>query len=187
MSDQVARLSSEAIDGVLLDEQAIAKRVAELAAQISADYAGCENLVLVGVLRGAFIFMADLARYLTVPHQVDFIAVTSYSRGATDPGAVRMIMDTRVNVTGRHVLLVEDIVDTGFTLEYLQRVFAARDPASLRSCVLVSKPDRRQVAVEVDYLGFDIPDMWVVGYGLDYDDRFRTLPCIATLKPDVYQ
>ena len=178
-------LTSDAINGVLLEEDAIAERVGELAAQISVDYAGCESLVLVGVLKGAFVFMADLVRKLTVPHQVDFIAVTSYGRGTTDPGAVRMIMDTRVNVTGRHVLLIEDIVDTGFTLEYLQRVFAARDPASLRCCVLVSKPDRRRVTVDVDYLGFEIPDKWVVGYGLDFNELFRTLPYIATLKPGV--
>lgn len=176
-----------ALERVLLDEETIAARVRELAARISSDYADADNLVLVGVLKGAFIFMADLARYLTVPHDVDFIALSSYDKGAVSNGAVRLIMDTRTSVAGRHVLVVEDIVDTGYTLDYLLRVFRARNPASLCSCVLISKPERRKVEVGVDYLGFEIPDVWVVGYGLDYSDRFRTLPYIGALKPEVYE
>jgi len=172
----------EAIGRVLLDEETIVARVRELAAQISADYAGAGDLVLVGVLKGAFVFLADLARRLTVPHHVDFIALSSYNRGAVSTGAVRLIMDTRASVTGRHVLIVEDIVDTGYTLDYLLRNFRARQPASLRACVLLSKPERRRVEVPIDYLGFEIPDVWVVGYGLDYADRFRTLPYIGALK-----
>jgi hypoxanthine phosphoribosyltransferase len=172
---------------VLLDEGTIAVRVRELAAQISADYADAEGLVLIGVLKGAFVFLADLARRLTVPHSVDFIALSSYNRGAASTGAVRLIMDTRTSVTGRHVLVVEDIVDTGYTLNYLLSTFRARQPASLRACVLLSKPERRQVEVPVDYLGFEIPDVWVVGYGLDYADRFRTLPYIGALKREVYE
>jgi len=178
---------SGAIERVLLDEEAIAARVGELAAQISADYADAEDLVLVGVLKGAFIFLADLARHLTVPHHVDFIALSSYNRGAVSTGAVRLIMDTRASVTGRHVLIVEDIVDTGYTLDYLLRNFRARKPASLRACVLLSKPECRQIEVPIDYLGFEIPDVWVVGYGLDYADRFRTLPYIGALKREVYE
>ena len=176
-----------AVDRVLLDEETITTRVRELAAQISADYADPDGLVLVGVLKGAFIFLADLTRHLTVPHFVDFIALSSYNRATTAAGAVRLIMDTRVNVTGRPVLIVEDILDTGYTLDYLLRTFLARGPSSLRTCVLLSKPERRQVQVPVDYLGFEIPDVWVVGYGLDYADRFRTLPYIGMLKREVYE
>lgn len=176
----------EGIDRVLLSEEKINQRVKEMAAQISADYAGKEDIVLVGVLKGSFIFLADLARQLTVPHHVDFIALSSYNSG-TVSGAVRLIMDTRAAVTDQHVLVVEDIVDTGNTLNYLLRVFQARQPASLRTCVLTSKPDRREVEVPLDYLGFEIPDVWVVGYGLDYADRYRTLPYIAALKREVYE
>ncbi|RLC92645.1 MAG: hypoxanthine phosphoribosyltransferase [Chloroflexi bacterium] len=176
-----------AIERVLLDEETIAVRVHELAVQISTDYVKSDNLVLIGVLKGAFIFMADLARCLTVPHHVDFIALSSYNRGTVSTGAVRLIMDTRASVTGRHLLIVEDILDTGYTLDYLLRTFRARNPASLRTCVLISKPDRRQVEVPVDYLGFEIPNEWVVGYGLDYSDRFRTLPYIGVLKREMYK
>ena len=176
-----------AVEKVLLDEETIAARVRELAAQISADYDDDDGLILVGVLKGAFIFLADLARRLTVTHHVDFIALSSYNRGPVSRGAVRLIMDTRTSVTGRHVLIIEDIVDTGYTLRYLLRTFRARKPASLRSCVLLSKPDRRQVEVPVDYLGFEIPDVWVVGYGLDHADRFRTLPYIGALKQEAHE
>lgn len=176
----------EEIERVLLDEETIAARVRDLAARVSADYADPDDLVLVGVLKGAFIFMADLARQLSVPHRVDFIALSSYNKGAVSDGAVRLIMDTRTNLTGCHVLIVEDILDTGYTLDYLLRTFRAREPASLRTCVLLSKPERRKIEVPVDYLGFEIPNVWVVGYGLDYADRFRTLPYIAALKREVY-
>lgn len=175
------------IERVLLDEETIARRVHELAAQISADYTNAESLMLVGVLKGSFIFLADLARRLTVSHHVDFIALSSYNRGTTIAGAVRLIMDTRASITDRHVLVVEDIVDTGHTLDYLLRTFRARKPTSLRTCALLSKPERHEVKVSVDYLGFEIPDVWVVGYGLDYTDRFRTLPYIAALKPEIYE
>jgi len=181
---------SEAIERVLLDEKAIEARVSELAAQISDAYHdveyGDDGLVLVGVLKGAFVFLADVARRLTVPHHVDFIALSSYNQGATS-GEVRLIMDSRINVADRHVLIVEDIVDTGHTLDYLQRTFRARHPASLRTCVFLSKPARREVSVNIDYLGFEIPDVWVVGYGLDFADRYRTLPYIGALKEEIYR
>jgi hypoxanthine phosphoribosyltransferase len=177
------------VEQVLLDGPTIEGRVQALADEISEDYAGISNedFILVGVLKGSFLFLADLARRLTVPHRVDFIALSSYQDAAEATGAVRLIMDTRADMAGRHVLIVEDIVDTGFTLDYLQRIFSARKPASLRTCVLLSKPERREVTVKVDYLGFEIPDVWVVGYGLDFADRFRTLPYIASLKPRVYE
>lgn len=179
----------DSVKRVLLKETEIEKRTQAMADQISADYAGIRNedFILVGVLKGAFIFMADLTRRLTVPHRVDFIALSSYEDTAEATGAVRLIMDTRADIAGRHVLIVEDIVDTGYTLAYLQRVFKARDPASLRTCTLLSKPERREVNVEIDYLGFEIPNVWVVGYGLDFADRFRTLPYIAELKSRVYK
>jgi hypoxanthine phosphoribosyltransferase len=179
---------SDVIERVLLDQVAIDDRVGEMAARIDEDYAGIgygtNGLVLVGVLKGAFVFLADLARRLTVPHHVDFIALSSYNAGRTT-GEVRLIMDSRINVADRHVLIVEDIVDTGHTLDYLQRTFRARHPRSLRTCVFLSKPDRRQVEVTIDYLGFEIPDVWVVGYGLDYADRYRTLPYIGALNNKV--
>lgn len=179
----------DSIERVLLDEETITRRVQELADQISSDYAGVrsEDLFLVGVLKGCFIFMADLARRLTVPHRVDFIALSTYQDSAEITGQVRLIMDTRADMGGRHVLVVEDIVDTGHTLAYLQRIFKARSPASLRTCVLLNKLERREVDVPIDYMGFDIPDAWVVGYGLDFADRFRTLPYIAILKARIYQ
>ena len=138
-----------------------------------------------GVLRGAFIFLADLTRHLLVPHVVDFMAVSSYGKTAVS-GAVRIVMDLREPVVGEHVLIVEDIVDSGKTLQYLYQTLRGRQPASLKTCALVSK-QRAQVDVPIDYLGFRIPDVWVVGYGLDYADRYRTLPYIAELKEEVYQ
>jgi hypoxanthine phosphoribosyltransferase len=177
----------DAVERVLLDPERIATRVCELAAQISADYATVDHLMLIGVLKGSFIFLADLARHLTVSHRVDFIALSRYSHGTASSRAVRLIMDTRASVADHHVLIVEDIVDTGYTLEYLLRSFRARKPTSLRTCALLSKPERREVEVPVDYLGFEIPDVWVVGYGLDYADRFRTLPYIASIKREIYQ
>jgi hypoxanthine phosphoribosyltransferase len=174
------------IERVIVSQEEIQSRVVELAAQISADYAENGQLVVVGILKGAFIFLSDLTRRLTVPHRVDFMALSSYGQTATASGAVRIIMDLRVNVEARHVLVVEDIVDTGYTLHYLLNVLRTRNPASLRSCVLLSKPERRQVDVPVDYLGFEIPDVWVVGYGLDYAEIHRTLPYIGVLKPEIY-
>ena len=166
----------------LISEELIADRVRELAARISDDYARRGELVLIGVLKGSFIFLADLSRHLTVPHRIEFIAVTSYGDDeSTDPGAVRLLMDVRHDIGGQHVLVVEDIVDTGHTLAYLLKLLQARDPASLESCTLLRKPDRSEVEIDIAYLGFDIPDVWVVGYGLDYAERHRTLPSICAI------
>jgi hypoxanthine phosphoribosyltransferase len=165
-----------------LSEAEIQTRVQELAAQIDADYAGVERLYLVGILKGSFIFMADLARYLKTAHIVDFMALSSYGRKGSVSGEVRLIMDLREPMTAEHVLIIEDIVDSGKTLHYLYDIFGGRQPASLKTCSFVQK-DRDAVGFEVDYLGFTIPDVWVVGYGLDYAERFRTLPYVAEMKP----
>ncbi len=175
------------IERILIDAETIQQRVDELAARINADYADMDELLLVGILKGAFIFMADLTRQLHVPHVVDFMALSTYGMGAETSGAVRIIMDLRQPIAGKHVLIVEDIVDTGSTLDYLHRTLESRQPASLCNCVLFSKPDRRKVEVNIDYLGFEIPDVWVVGYGLDYADRHRTLPHVGALRAEVYQ
>ena len=169
---------------VLISEAVIQEKVKELAERISEDYADVDDLILVGVLKGAFIFLADLARRLTIPRSVDFMAVSTYGVGTTTHGAERMIFDLRRSIAGKHVLVVEDIVDTGHTLTYLLRALEARGPASLKTCVLVHKPERREVDVQMDYLGFEIPDVWVVGWGLDWAERFRTLPYIGVVHPD---
>jgi hypoxanthine phosphoribosyltransferase len=169
---------------VLISEQAIDAKISELAHQISSDYAQAEDLILVGVLKGSFIFLADLARRLTIPRSVDFMALSTYGQGTETDGAVRMIMDLRRNISGHHVLVVEDIVDTGYTISYLLRTLATRQPASLKTCVLVHKPDRRQIHAQIDYLGFEIPDVWVVGFGLDWAERYRALPYIGVVEPE---
>ena len=169
---------------VLLSEEEIQTRVAELAAQISADYADADDLVLIGVLKGAFIFLADLSRKLTIPRTIEFIAVSSYESGSKSTGAVRLVMDVRGNIEGKHVLIVEDIVDTAHTLKYLIGMLASHRPASVRTCALVRKAERAEVEVDIDYLGFDIGDEWIVGYGLDFAEKDRTLPYIGIVTPD---
>lgn len=169
---------------VLIPERKIRRRVGELARQVSAEYEGVEELLLVGVLRGCFIFLADLARHLTVPGRIDFMALAAYGPGADPTGTVRLLMDLRTDIAGRHVLVVEDIVDSGNTLAYLRKALLLRNPSSLRTCVLLRKRDRMEKEVVIDYLGFDIPDLWVVGYGLDFGDRYRALPYIGVVKTD---
>lgn len=176
---------------ILISAERIQTRVAELAHELARDYAGVERMVLVGILKGAFIFLSDLSRELSQiegapPHIVDFIALSSYGR-TTVSGEVRLVMDLRDSIVDQHVLLVEDIVDSGRTLHYLTQSLQGRGPATLRSCALVRKERAGQETPPVDYLGFNIPDVWVVGYGLDYADRHRTLPFIAELRRDVYQ
>ena len=168
---------------VLISEEEIQTRVRELAEQISADYSDTDDLVLVGVLKGSFIFLADIARRLTIPRTIEFIAVSSYGNGSRSSGAVRLLMDVRGNIEGKHVLVVEDIVDTGHTLKYLMGMMKSHRPASIRTCALVRKAEQAQVDVNVDYLGFDIGNEWIVGYGLDYAEQNRTLPYIGIVTP----
>ncbi len=169
---------------VLVTTEQIQKRVTELANQISSDYKGVEQIYLIGILKGAFIFLADLSRQLKIPHVVDFMAVSSYGKSAAT-GAVRLIMDLREPIDGQHAIIIEDIADSGKTLKYLYQVLKWHNPASLKTCVLLRKC-RDNLDVPINYLGFDIPDAWVVGYGLDYADHYRTLPYIAELKPEIY-
>lgn len=175
----MSKLSPE----VLISEDDILRRVDELAARISADYAGMGEIVLIGVLKGAFILLADLSRRLTIPRSIEFIAVSSYEDGDVPSGAVRLVMDVRVSIEGKHVLIVEDIVDTGQTLHYLIGMLKSRRPASVRTCVLLHKEHSTEVELDIDYLGFSIGDDWVVGYGLDYAEKDRTLPYIGIVKP----
>ncbi len=169
---------------VLISEADIRKRVAELAEQVSSDYADKGDVVLIGVLKGSFIFLADLSRKLTIPRTIEFIAVSSYGSTSVSTGAVRLVLDVRGNIENRHVLIVEDIVDTGHTLNYLIGILESHRPASIRTCTLLHKADAAQVEVDIDYVGFDIGDEWVVGYGLDFAERDRTLPYIGTVTPD---
>ncbi|NIS88621.1 MAG: hypoxanthine phosphoribosyltransferase [Woeseiaceae bacterium] len=166
----------------MIAESDIRERVAELAGKISADYADKGELVLIGVLKGAFIFLADLARNLTIPRAIEFIAVSSYGTGSKS-GAVRLVMDVRGSIEGRHVLIVEDIVDTGNTLGYLIGILESHNPASIRTCTLLHKANHTKVDIDIDYIGFEIGDEWVVGYGLDYAEQNRTLPYIGNVTP----
>lgn len=168
---------------VLISEERIRTRVAELGAQISADYQDHGEPLLVGILKGSFIFLADLTRVLTIPNAVDFLAVSSYGARGTNRGAVRLVLDLRETIRDRHVLIVEDIVDSGHTLAYVREMLTARHPASVRACTLVTKPSRREIDVTLEYVGFEIPDVWAVGYGLDYKDHYRTLPYIGSIAP----
>jgi hypoxanthine phosphoribosyltransferase len=175
---------SHDLERVLVSTEEIKTRVKELADQISTDYAGVDQIFLIGILKGAFIFLADLCRELTIPHIVDFMAVSSYGKTA-NTGAVRLIMDLREPIDGQHAVIVEDIADSGKTLKYLYQVLQWHNPASLKTCVLLRK-SKDNLDVPINYLGFTIPNAWVVGYGLDYADHYRTLPFIAELKPQVY-
>lgn len=168
----------------LISEEKILERVDELAATISSDYADKGEIVLIGVLKGAFIFLADLSRRLSIPRHIKFIAVSSYEHGSVRSGAVRLVMDVRRPIEGRHVLIVEDIVDTGHTIHYLIDMLKSRNPASIKTCALVHKAERTEVEIDIDYLGFTIGDEWVVGYGLDFDEKERTLPYIGVVRPD---
>ena len=167
---------------ILVTEEQIITRTDELAAQISADYEGKGSIVLIGILKGSFMFTSDLARRLTVPHYIDFMALSSYGHTAVS-GAVRILLDLRADIYQKHVLIIEDIVDTGNTIDYLYTVLNTRKPASIKTCALTQK-EGKGVDRPIDYLGFTIPDVWVVGYGLDFAERHRTWPFIAELSQE---
>ncbi len=179
-------LATEYVDKILIPEDRLQARVAELGAQISRDYAG-KDLLLLAVLKGSVLFLSDLMRQIAVPHSVDFMAVSSYGEGVESSGVVRILKDLDDPIEGRDLLIVEDIIDTGATLDYLVRILRARAPQSLEICTLLNKPARRNVEVPVKYVGFDIPDEFVFGYGLDYGQKFRNLPYIAVLAPKFYR
>ncbi len=180
---QVGELTA-AVQDVLIDEAALQRRIAELGREISEDYRG-RDVLLVGVLKGAVFFMADLMRRLDVPCEVDFMAISSYGAGTDSSGVVRILKDLDVSIEGRDVLIVEDIVDSWLTLSYLLRNLQARRPASLETCALLTKPERRMNEIACRYVGFEIPNRFVIGYGLDFAERYRNLPYIGVLRPEV--
>ncbi len=167
---------------VMLSAAEIQTRIATLAAEVSRDYPPGEDLHLVAILKGAFLFLGDLIRAMDRPVTIDFMALSSYAKGTTSSGEVRMIKDLDSGLEGRNVIIVEDIVDTGLTLSYLQEILHARNPKTLRTACLLNKPSRRQIAVKVEYVGFTIEDRFVVGYGLDYGEKYRNLPYIGVLN-----
>src|SRR5574337_420382 len=177
---------SQDVAEVLVEAERIAAKVAEIGARLSLDYAG-QQLTLVSVLKGSLPFMADLMRAITIPVQIDLMEVSSYGGTSTETsGLVRILKDLSSSIEGRDVLIVEDIIDTGLTLNYLHRYLRGKNPRTLRICTLLDKPARRLVEIPIDYLGFTIPDRFVVGYGLDYGEFYRNLPYIGVLKPEVY-
>lgn len=173
------------IERVLIDEATLQRRVQELGRIINQEYAG-QDVLLVSVLKGSLIFMADLMRAITIPHEVDFMATSSYGAGTSSSGVVRILKDLNFPIDGRHIIIVEDIIDSGRTLSYLLRILRERNPASIRIMTLLDKPDRREVEMAVDWVGFSIPNHFVVGYGLDYNEKYRNLPYIGILKPSIY-
>jgi hypoxanthine phosphoribosyltransferase len=172
------------VSEILIDEDRLRARVVELGEEISADYAG-RDLLLIGVLKGAVFFMADLMRTLGIPCEIDFMAISSYGAQTDSSGVVRILKDLDINIEGRNVLVVEDIIDSGLTLSYLIRNLEAREPATLEVCALLTKPDRREIDVPVRYIGFEIPNRFVVGYGLDFDERYRNLPYVGVLDSEL--
>jgi hypoxanthine phosphoribosyltransferase len=173
-----------AVGEVLIDQEALAKRITELADEVSADYAD-RDLLLIGVLKGAVFFMADLMRQITVPCEVDFMAISSYGGSTDSSGVVRILKDLDINIRDRDVLVVEDIIDSGLTLQYLMRNLGSREPASLEVCALMTKPARREIEIPVRYVGFEIPNRFVIGYGLDFAERYRNLPYVGVLNERV--
>ena len=175
---------SAAVSEILIDEETLHGRIAELGARVSDDYRG-EDLLLIGVLKGAIFFMADLMRSIEIPCEVDFMAISSYGAGIDSSGVVRILKDLDVSIEGRNVLVVEDIIDSGLTLSYLLRNLEAREPASLEVCALLTKPERRENDVACRYVGFEIPNRFVIGYGLDFAERYRNLPFVGVLRDEL--
>ncbi len=180
-------MMAQDIQEKLISEEEINKKVKEMGEQISKDYGEERELIVVGILKGAIIFLSDLVRKISLPITLDFMAVSSYGSATQSSGAVRILKDLEVDIENKHVLIVEDIVDTGLTLKYLLENLKARNPKSVKTCILLDKPSRRTVDVKVDYNGFSIPDRFVVGYGLDYAENYRNLPYIGVLKPEAYR
>ncbi len=173
------------VQSVLISQQQLTEKIAELGAQISSDYNN-KNLMMVSVLKGSVIFMADLMRAITIPTRIDFMSVSSYGSGVNHSGVVRILKDLEISVEGYDLLIVEDILDSGKTLSYLMEMLGNRNPSSIKIATLLDKPSRRQVDIKPDYVGFTVPDEFVVGYGLDYDEHYRNLPFVGVLKPEVY-
>lgn len=175
------------IERVLISEDELQRRIAEVAAEMNATYEDEDLPILVCILKGAFMFLADLTRHLTFRHELDFMEISSYGRGMQSTGVVRILLDLASSIEGRHVVIVEDIVDTGRTLDYILRNFGTRGPASVRVATLLNKPSRREIDVPVDFVGFEIPNEFVMGYGLDFAEQYRNVPYIGVLKPTVYE
>ncbi|HHU74589.1 MAG TPA: hypoxanthine phosphoribosyltransferase [Clostridiales bacterium] len=174
------------VETILFDEDVLLKRIKELGEEISKDYAG-EEVMLVGILKGASVFMSDLIRQITIPAYIDYMVVSSYGNSAETSGVVRIIKDLEDNIEGKNIIIVEDIIDTGLTLDYLKKNLLNRNPKSLKICTLLDKPARRQKEIEIDYKGFDVPDEFIIGYGIDYAEKYRNLPFVGLLKREVYE
>ena len=173
------------IKDILISKEEVAQKVAELGARLSRDYAG-RNLLLISILKGSCVFMSDLMRAITIPCRIDFMSVSSYGSGVKTSGVVKIVKDLDIELMGYDLLIVEDILDSGATLSYIREILSARSPRSIRICALLDKPERRRSDITANYVGAVIPDRFVVGYGLDYDERYRNLPFVGVLKPSVY-
>ena len=174
------------VETILLDKDVLANRIKELGEEISKDYVG-EEVLLVGILKGASVFMSDLIRQISLPAYIDYMVVSSYGNSAETSGVVRIIKDLEDNIEGKNVIIVEDIIDTGLTLAYLKQNLLSRHPKSIKICTLLDKPARREKEINIDYKGFEVPDKFIIGYGIDYAEKYRNLPFVATLKREVYE
>ena len=174
------------VETILLDEDVLANRIHELGEEISKDFAG-EEVMLVGILKGASVFLSDLIRQISLPAYIDYMVVSSYGNSAETSGVVRIIKDLEDNIEGKNIIIVEDIVDTGLTLAYLRQNLLSRHPKALKICTLLDKPARREKEINIDYKGFEVPDEFIIGYGIDYAEKYRNLPFVGILKREVYE